>query len=112
MAAIEVAGASAPGQQLGQPFLRRRGDAGKRVDQPGLWVDVVELRGRDQCRHGGCVIGPPVEVGEEPSLPAEGEAAQRALGGVVAEADAAAVDEAGEAILALEHVVDGLSDRG
>ena len=51
---------------------------------------------------------PPRSEPAKSRLPAEGDAAQGALGGVVREADAAVVEEARERVPALEHVEAGL----
>ena len=61
--------------------------------------------------HGGGALAAAIGAGEEPCLSAEGDAAQRAFGGVVGQADPAVVEEAGEGGPALEHVVHGLGDR-
>jgi hypothetical protein len=62
------------------------GDAGEDVGEPGLRIDVVQLRGHEQgCDRRGAV-GTPVGAGEQPGFSSEGEAAQRALGRVVEEA--------------------------
>ena len=41
-------GLPAPGEEFVQAGLRLLGDAGEDVGEPGLRVDVVELRGADQ----------------------------------------------------------------
>lgn len=41
-----------PRKQFMKPVLRRIGDAGEDVGQPGLRIDVVEFRRHDQRRHG------------------------------------------------------------
>jgi hypothetical protein len=43
-------------------------------------------------------------------LPADGNATQASFGGIVGEADPAVIEEAGERIDPLEHVVHGLGD--
>jgi hypothetical protein len=88
------------------------GDAGEHVREPSLRVDVVELRGGDQAVDKGGPFAAAVGAGEEPRLPTEGDAAQRALGGVVREADTAVGEEGGEAAPALQHVVHRPGDRG
>ena len=100
-----------PRQQLVEPALRHVGDAGEDVGEPGLRIDVVELGGDDQRVHEGGALGAAVGAGEQPRLSAESKAAQRPFGGIVRQADAAVVEEAGEAVPALQHVVDRLGDR-
>jgi hypothetical protein len=53
-----------------------------------------------------------VRSGEEPGFPAESNAAEPALGGIIREADAAIVEKARERIPALQHVMHGLRDVG
>ena len=96
-ASAQPAGRPVPGQQLVEPGGGVIGDAGEDVGEPGLRVDVVELGGDDQGVHEGGALTAAIGAGEEPGLAAEGDAAQRALGGVVGQADAAVVEEAGEA---------------
>ena len=66
------------------------------MDTPGLRIDVVELGGLDQRVHHGGALAAAIGAGEQPRLAAERDAAQRALGGVVGQADAAVVEEARE----------------
>src|SRR5207302_7848803 len=47
---------------------------------------------------------------EEPCLPSQGDGTQRPLRRIVAETDAAVVEEAGERGPALQHVIHGLRD--
>ena len=51
-----------------------------------------------------------IGAGEQPGLAAERDAEQGALGGIVAEADAAVVDKTGQCIDALVHVVHRLAE--
>jgi hypothetical protein len=53
-----------------------------------------------------------VGAGERPVVAADGDAAQRQLGGVVGHAQAAVVEEAGERRPAIEAVLDCLGDLG
>ena len=75
-----------PGEKLVQTVHRMVGDAGQHVGEPGLWIDVVQLRGHDQRRDDGGPLGAPVRPGEQPRLASEGEASERALGRIVARA--------------------------
>ena len=88
------------------------GDAAQHVGEPGLRVDVVELGGGDQGVHRGGALATAVGAGEQPGPAPEGNSAQRALGGIVGQADAAVVEEAGEGRPALEHVIDRLGGLG
>ena len=87
-------------------------DARKHVGEPGLRIDVVEFGGHDQGRHDGGTLGTAIGAGEQPGFAAQGKAAQGSFGCVVGQADPAVVDEAGEAVPSLEHIVDRLGDRG
>ena len=51
-------------------------------------------------------------AGEQPCPAAKGKTAQCPFGGIVREANPAIPGEAGEAIPALEHIVDGFGHRG
>lgn len=84
------------------------GDANEDIGKPGLRIDVVELGGLDQGVDDGGALAAAVGATEQPCLAAERDAAERALGGIVGEADAAIVDEARERVPALEHVEAGL----
>jgi len=42
------------------------GDAGQRIGQPGLRIDIIHLGGLDQRRHDGGAIGAALRSGEEP----------------------------------------------
>src|SRR4029077_8842584 len=101
--------APVPGQQLVETSDRMVGDAGEDIGQPGLRIDVVELGGHDQAVQEGGALTASVGAGEQPSLPSESQAAQRPLGGIIGQADAAVLEEAGEGSPALE-VVHGAGD--
>jgi hypothetical protein len=58
-------------------------------------IDVVELGRGDERVHGRGPLAAAIGPGEQPRLAPEGDAAQRPLGGVVGQADAAVVEEAG-----------------
>src|SRR4051794_31987674 len=53
---------------------------------------------------------PRSEPQKQPGFAAEGDASEGPLGGVVGDADAAVVEEAGEGLPAAEHVVDRLAE--
>ena len=100
-----------PGQELVEALGRMLGDASEHVGEPGLRIDVVHLRRDDQGVHEGGSVTAAVGAGEQPSLPAEGDAAQGPLGGIVGQTDPAVFEEPGKAWPSLEHVVHGLGDR-
>lgn len=84
------------------------GDAGEDIGEPGLRIDIVELGGLDEGVDDGGALAAAIGAAEQPCLAAKRDAAQRALGSVVGEADAAIIEEAGERVPALEHVEAGL----
>lgn len=65
-----------PGQQLGDAYCRVILQARQHVCEPGLRVDVVELRGLDQRVDGGGAPAAGVGAGEGPVVAADGDAAQ------------------------------------
>lgn len=73
-----------------------------------LWIDIAELRGLAELIAGGSALPAAIGPAEQPRLTAERDAAQRAFGGIIGEANAAVVEEAGDRIPALEHVETGL----
>jgi len=77
-----------------------------------LRVDVVELGGADQRVECCGALAATIGAGEQPSLAAERDAAQRAFGSVVGQADTTVVAEGGERRSALEDRVHGLSGLG
>jgi hypothetical protein len=80
------------------------GDAREDVSELGLRIDVVELGSADQRVHERGTLAAAVGADEQPCLPAEGHAAQRAFGGVVGQADAPVVEEPGERSPVLQHI--------
>src|ERR1700693_1493246 len=92
--------------------LRRVGHPGENVGEPSLRIDVIELYGLDERVYQGRPFRPALGTSKQPRLPAQGQAAHRALGGVVRETDAAVMEESGEGSPAREHVVDRLGTRG
>ena len=73
-------------------------DAGQDIGEPSLGIDVVEPGRLDQRVHEGGPLTTAIGAGEQPGLAAERNAAQRPLGGVVGEADAAVGEEAREGL--------------
>lgn len=101
-----------PGQQFVQTRSGKIGDPGEDVGEPGLGIDVVEATGRDHRQHDGGTVGATWLPAKVPVAPSQGDAAQRSLGGVVAEADPAIVEEADKVGPAPEHVIHGFQDLG
>lgn len=71
-------------------------DAGQDVGEPSFRVDVVEACRGDEGKHDGGMVGAALGTGEGPVATSQSNTAQRSFGRVVAEADSAIVDEAGE----------------
>src|SRR5260370_24982040 len=91
-------GGAGSGQQLVDATGGMSGDAGQHVGQPGLGIDVVELGGDDEAVEEGGTLAAAVGAGEQPCLSAESQPTQGALGGIVAEADAAVVEGTGDGV--------------
>ena len=64
-----------PGQEFVQTGLRQVGDVVEDVGEPGLRIDVVELRGADERVHDSGPHAPAVGAGEEPGASSEGDTA-------------------------------------
>lgn len=94
----------------GWPGGRVVADAGEDIGEPGLGIDVVQLRGDDQAVQERRALTPVVRTRERPRLASKGQAAQRSLGSIVGKTDSAVVEEAGEGRAALEHVVNHAGD--
>lgn len=101
-----------PGQQFVQTRGGKIGDPGEDVGEPGFGIDVIETTRRDHGQHDSGAVGAAQAAGEGPVAPAQGDAAQHSFSGVIAEADPAIVEEAGEVVPASEHVIHGLQDLG
>ena len=84
------------------------GDAGKHVREPRLGIGARELRRLDEREHDGRAVAAFVRAAEGPVAPAYGDAPDRALGGIVRQADAAVFEEARKHLPTIEGVVDGL----
>ena len=78
-----------PGQEFVDPFRRIVGQARERVGEPGVRIDVVELGGFDERVKGGGALAAFIGAGEGPVASADGDAAQRPLGGVLGHAQPA-----------------------
>ncbi len=104
--------APVPGQQLVDAAGGISGNAGQHVGQPSLRIDGVEFCSDDEAVEDGGALTAAVGASEQPCLSAESQSAQSALGGIVGHADPAVVEEAGEGIPALEHVIHGAGDIG
>src|SRR5438477_9570422 len=88
------------------------GNTAQHVGKPSLWIDTVEFCRADQGVHCSRSLTATVGTGEQPCAAPESDPAQSALGGVVRQADAAVVENAGEGGPALEHVIERLGDVG
>ena len=86
------------------------GNPGQHVGEPGLRVDAVELGGLDQGVDRRRPLAAAVRAGEGPVAPADGHAAQRPLGRVVAQTDPPVAQEPGERLPVVECVGDRLAD--
>jgi len=86
------------------------GDARKNVGEPGLWIHVVHFGRDDEAVHHRGTVAAAIGATEQPGLPAQSDAAHGSFGGVIRQADAAVVEEAGERVPTLEHVVHRLGD--
>jgi hypothetical protein len=69
-------------------------DPGEYVGEPGARIDVVYLGGDDQRARGCRPLAAAIRAGEHSRLPAQSDPTQRALGGIVGQADPAIIDEA------------------
>ena len=91
----------------GQEFVKARGrvvvDAVAHVGEPSSRVDVVELFGLGQDVSDGGAPAASVGAGESLVTSSQRDGPECALGGIVGQADATVVDEAGEAGPTLEH---------
>src|SRR6185437_1598622 len=85
-----------PRQKLMQPESRMIVDARQYVGKPSLRIDVVEPGRADQRQHDGGALTSAIGACEQPRFTAKGNSAQLALGCVVAQADAAILEEARE----------------
>src|SRR5437763_8149157 len=101
-----------PGEELVEAGDRMIGDPTQDVGEPGLWVDAVELSGLDQGEHRSGALAAAVGASEQPGLAADCDPAQRPLSGIVGQADASVVENAGEGGPALQHVIHGLGGFG
>lgn len=75
------------------------------VREPGVGIDVVEFGGDDQGVDGGRPFAATIGPGEHPGAATQGNTAQGAFGGVIAEADPAIVQEVRKTIDAGQDIV-------
>src|SRR6266516_6330092 len=101
-----------PRQKLTQPESSMVVDARQYVGEPGLRIDIVEPGGLDQCQHNCGALAATIRPREQPRLAAKGNSAQRALGCVVAQADAAIREEPREHVDTLDQRRDIFAARG
>lgn len=67
-----LGGAPVPGKQFMETALGDVGDARENVGEPGLRINVVELRCGDEAEHEGGALPAAVRTGEEPRFSAQG----------------------------------------
>src|SRR2546430_16329338 len=84
--------------------------APKTVGEPSLRINVVLLGRDDQAVHDRGALAAAIRAAEQPRLPAKGDAAHGALGGIVRQADATVLEKARERAPALEHIIHRLGD--
>lgn len=99
-----------PRQEFVEPVNRVPGNAGEHVGEIGLRVHIVHFGRDDDAIHGGGAPAATIGTGEQPRLSSESDAAQGSFRGVVRQADAPIVEEAGERRPALEHIVHRFGD--
>lgn len=76
-----------PGQEVVDPVDRMVGDVGQHMAQPGLGVNTVQLGRANQRVDGGGTLAAAVSAGEQVVAAADGDTAQRPLGGRVVDLD-------------------------
>ena len=86
------------------------GDTRQNVREPGLAVYIVEFARDEEGHHTSSAFTAAIRTAEHPIAPANGQPSDTALGGIVGEADAPVINEAGERIPACEHVIHGFGD--
>ncbi len=93
-----------------EPTSGMVGDTRQNVREPGLAVYIVEFARDKEGHHTSSAFTAAIRTAEHPIAPANGQPSDTALGGIVGEADAPVINEAGERIPTGEHVVHGLGD--
>ena len=79
------------------------GDPGQHLSEPSLRIDAVELGRLNERQHDRCALTAAIGAGEQPRLSAKSNSAQLTLRRIVAQTDAAILEEAREDVDALEH---------
>src|SRR5207248_10140502 len=102
-----ASGGPVPGQELGEAFGGMGGELGEDVGEPGGRIEAVELGGLGQSVDCGGALATVVGTGEQPVLAAKDQGADRPLGGVVVDLEAAVVAIAGELRPAAQPIADG-----
>ena len=72
------------------------GNPSQHICQPGAGVEIVQLGCDDQRVHRRSTFPAAIGAREQPSLSPQRDATQRALGGIVRQADAAIAEEPAE----------------
>ena len=99
-----------PGEQFFDAGLWMIRHSGDDIGEVGVGIDVVEATGLDEGIHGGGALTAAIGACERPIASSDCHGPQHALGGVVGHADPAVMEEAGEAVPAAKHVIDGLGE--
>ena len=84
------------------------GEPGKRVGEPGLRIDTVQLGGLDEAGDDGPVLTAVIRAGEQRILAVQGNRPDRSFDRVAVEFDAAIVQEPGQSFPAGERRADRL----
>ena len=80
-------------------------DTAEHVGEPGFGIDIIQFCRSDERVDRRCPFAAAVRAAEGPVAAAERDTAQRPLGGIIRETDAAIVKEAGEGVPTLQHVI-------
>ena len=101
-------GSPVPRQEIVEPVDIVIVDTCEYIRKPGLRINIIEFGRVNERQHHCRALTAAIGAGEQPGLPAKRNSAQLAFGGIVAQADAAVIEEAGKDVDALEHVVESL----
>ena len=102
--------APVPRQQFMEARVRMVTDSAEHIGEPSFGIDVVKLSRGDQSIHGCCPLATTVRAAEGPVFSSDGNAAQRALRGIIGQADFAIGQEADKGGPTVEHVIHGFGD--
>jgi hypothetical protein len=88
------------------------GDAGEHVGEIVLRVEAIEFGGLDQRVDRRSATATGIQAGEQVVFAPDGDTAQRTLGGIVVEGEAAVVEVSQERLPARPHVAEGFGEFG